>query len=416
MEPIITYSFPSEFLWGTSTAAHQVEGNNINSDWWLLEGVPALGFERSGDACDHYHHYPNDIKTFAHLGLNAYRFSVEWARIEPEKGLFSTAELDHYKRMVEACLEHKITPMLTLHHFTSPRWVAFQGGWTNSETAKRFGEYCQRVTRHLGDLVEWMCTINEPNITPVTTELSGLPGVVLNLAGLVRYRMRPVLGGFPTRFGTYVMANDRKGFPVITEAHQLARQAIKAEANHIKVGWSIAIVALEAVQGGEQKLTYLEDKLYKRYFTFCQEDDYIGVQNYSRARIGPRGKVPPPQSAELTQRGEEFYPAGLEWALRYVANNVNLPLVITENGIPIDNDHLRIEYIRQAVKGVARCLLDGIDVRGYFYWSAFDNFEWGTYEKTYGLIAIDRQTLARKCKPSAGFYGDLAAKNQTDLD
>ncbi len=410
-----TFKFPVDFFWGTSTAAHQVEGNNVNSDWWLLESIPDLRFERSGDACDHYHRYEEDIRIFSELGLNAYRFSIEWARIEPEKGLFSIAELDHYKRVIETCLEHGITPIVTFHHFTSPRWIAFSGGWTTVETAKRFGEYVQRATRHLGDLIEWACTLNEPNITPVNTELSGLPDVVLSLTGMLRFRLRSVVGGFPRKFGTYVMAPDDKGFPVITVAHRLARQAIKSEAPSIKVGWSLAIVALEAVAGGEKKLEQLKYRLYGRYFEHCLEDDYLGVQNYSRARIGPRGKVAPPKGAEMTQRNEEFYPGGLEWALRYAAKHVDLPILVTENGVPIDDDRRREEFIRQVVCGVANCLLDEIDVRGYLYWSAFDNYEWGTYEKTYGIIAINRSTFERQLKPSAALLGEIAKNNRIAL-
>jgi beta-glucosidase len=169
-------NFPAGFWWGTATAAHQVEGNNVNNDSWLMEHMPGTIFaEPSGDACDHYHRYPEDIALLAELGFNLYRFSIEWARVEPEDGEFSVAELDHYRRMLATCREHHITPMVTFHHFTTPRWVAAQGGWEADTTPARFARYCERATRHLGDLIGVACTINEANIGPLLTSVGMVP-------------------------------------------------------------------------------------------------------------------------------------------------------------------------------------------------------------------------------------------------
>jgi beta-glucosidase len=144
------FAFPEDFLWGTATAAHQVEGNNINSDCWLLEHLPETIYaESSGDACDHYHRYPEDIALLAELGFNSYRFSIEWARIEPEEGEFSYAELEHYRRMLATCHAHNIKPMVTFHHFTTPRWLMRCGCWLDKKTPERFARYCERATEHL---------------------------------------------------------------------------------------------------------------------------------------------------------------------------------------------------------------------------------------------------------------------------
>ena len=157
--------FPKDFLWGTATAAHQVEGNNVNCDLWSLEHMPGSIFkEPSGDAIDHFHRYPEDIALLAELGFNSYRFSIEWARVEPEDGFFSVAAFDHYRRMLETCHENNLTPIVTYHHFTTPRWVISQGGWENPETAEKFSRYCARATQNLGDLIGAVCTINEINI------------------------------------------------------------------------------------------------------------------------------------------------------------------------------------------------------------------------------------------------------------
>ncbi len=168
--------FPDKFLWGCATAAHQVEGNNVNSDLWAMEHLPKGMFkEPSGDACDHYHLYPQDISMLADLGFNTYRFSLEWARIEPEEGFFSNAELDHYRRMLEVCREHHLNTMLTYYHFSLPRWFAMKGGWENEKAADQYARFCERATKHLGDLVGYASTMNEPDI-PQLLSWFNLPG------------------------------------------------------------------------------------------------------------------------------------------------------------------------------------------------------------------------------------------------
>ena len=172
----MTNPFPQNFLWGVATAGHQVEGNNVNSDIWFLEHLPGTIFaEPSGDAVDHYHRYREDIALIAGLGFSTYRFSLEWARIEPEEGHFSVAELDHYKRVLETCLEHGLTPVVTFHHFASPLWLLRSGGWEGKRTPELFARYCDRVMAHLGDLIGVACTLNEPNL-PWLLESFGIGG------------------------------------------------------------------------------------------------------------------------------------------------------------------------------------------------------------------------------------------------
>src|ERR1700733_13588011 len=157
--------FPEGFIWGTATAAHQVEGGNTASDLWLMENAPNSYYtEPSGDACDHYHLYPHDLALLKGLGFGAYRFSVEWARIEPEEGFFSKAALDHYRRMIAACRALDLIPIVTFHHFTAPLWFTRDGGWENAKSVGRFARYCERAGRALGDLIGYACTINEANV------------------------------------------------------------------------------------------------------------------------------------------------------------------------------------------------------------------------------------------------------------
>ena len=167
--------FPDRFLWGTATAAHQVEGGNWNNDWWMWEHDPTSGtVEPSGDTVDHYHRYKDDIALLAELGFDTYRFSVEWSRIEPENGEFSKAALDHYRRVCAACHENNITPIVTFHHFTTPRWVCHEGGWEEPDNAARFARFVERTTAAIGDLIGWACTFNEPNIVATMGYLAGV--------------------------------------------------------------------------------------------------------------------------------------------------------------------------------------------------------------------------------------------------
>src|SRR4051812_16362467 len=166
--------FPPEFLWGSSTAAHQVEGNNTNNDWWEWEhraGSPVT--EPSLDAIDHYHRYGSDFAMLAQLGQNAHRLSLEWARIEPEPGHFSRAALEHYRRVLAGLAEHRLTGVVTLQHFSLPRWLAERGGWLAPGAVDHFARYAARVAEALGDLMPWVGTINEPNVNGWLAYLAG---------------------------------------------------------------------------------------------------------------------------------------------------------------------------------------------------------------------------------------------------
>ncbi|HZJ49363.1 MAG TPA: family 1 glycosylhydrolase [Actinomycetota bacterium] len=383
-------TWPESFIWGTATSAHQVEGGNTNSDWWAWEHAPGTPCrEPSGDACDHYHRYPEDIALLAELGFNAYRFSIEWARVEPEEGEFSKAQLEHYRRMLSCCREHGITPVVTFHHFTSPRWVAAQGGWENSSTPDYFARFCEHTAEHLGDLIGIACTINEPNIVA---------------------EMGYEMGRFAPGVAS-AAARDRANHNFVL-AHQRAREAIKSVVHDVPVGLTLAMRDYQPVDGGEDKLDSLRARSEDIFLASVVGDDFIGVQTYSRERVGPQGLVGPEKDAELTLMGYEFYPDSLKATIRRAIEVAgNMPVLVTENGIGTDDDSRRIAYVERALQGVRSCIKDGIDVRGYIYWSALDNFEWALgYEPTFGLIAVDRNTQKRTPKPSARWLGDIARR------
>ncbi len=407
--------FPQGFLWGAATAGHQVEGGNVNADLWPMEWVEHSTFnEPSGDACDHYHRYPEDIAALAELGLNAYRFSLEWSRIEPEPGFYSRAALDHYGRMIESCLNHGITPVVTYNHFTVPRWIAGRGGWSAADAPARFADYASRVTGHLGDLLSWVCTLNEPNLMAMMRST----GVLAMGAGDHGPAPEPVeaqagVGGFdPARYRMGIVAADVEQ---MASAHRLAVQAVKATTGTVKTGWTLALVDLQAAEGGEERLLEARRLGQTDWLSVSAHDDFVGVQTYSRSRIGPDGQLPVPEGVATMQTGWEVYPEALGHTVRLAAEHAGVPILVTENGMATDDDEARIAYTRGALEDLAQCINDGIDVRGYIHWTLLDNFEWNAgYSKTFGLIAVDRETFARAVKPSARWLGQVATRNSLD--
>jgi beta-glucosidase len=388
----MTTGFPTGFIWGTATAAHQVEGGNWNNDWWAWEHDPASPcVEPSGDAVDHWHRYPEDIALLAGLGFNAYRFSLEWSRIEPEEGEFSRVALDHYRAMCDTCTEHGITPIVTFHHFTTPRWVVTEGGWTESATADRFARFAERAVGAVGDVAPWICTFNEPNIVATIGYLAAVfpPG-----------KSDPDLR--------------RRANDVLLDAHGKAVEVIKAGPGRSAVGLTLSMGDYQAVDGGESKRDRIRRNMEDVYLEAARGDDFIGVQTYTRHRIGPSGDVGPEEGVERTQMGYEFWPEALEATIRRAWEVTDgTPVVVTENGIGTEDDTRRIVYLGRALEGVQRCLADGLDVRGYVCWSLMDNFEWAEgYRPTFGIVAVDRATQERTPKPSAVWLGGVAKANR----
>lgn len=389
-----TLNFPEGFTWGTATAAHQVEGGNWNSDWWAWEHAPDTPCEEpSGDACDHVFRYPDDVALLADLGFDAYRFSVEWARVEPEEGEFSKQWLDHYRRVAATCREHGVTPVATLHHFTSPRWLDADGSWENPATAERFARYAGRVSSHLGDLLGSVCTINEPNVV-----------------ALYGYRV----GVFPP--GRASTEARSAAIDTFVAGHRKAVDAVRDEAPGVPVGLTLSMADYQAVDGGEARLEAYRSRMEDVFLEALGGDDFVGVQTYTRERIGPEGRLPPEEGVETTLMGYEFWPQALEATIRR-AHDVTggLAVVVTENGIGTDDDGRRVAYVTRALQGVHRCIEDGIDVGGYFSWTLLDNFEWVFgYRPTFGLVAVDRRTMERTPKPSAAWLGAIARSNALD--
>jgi beta-glucosidase len=384
-------TFPEGFLWGVATSAHQIEGGNFNNDSWEREHEPNSDYsESSGDACDSLHRWREDVELIATMGLNAYRFSLEWSRIEPAEGEFSNAALDHYRQICAACLEREITPVVTFHHFTIPSWFSLRGGWEAPDAPETFSRFVGRAGAHLGDLIGWACTINE-----------------LNLIGVRSYDLGSSSLEVKDSFVRHLAINN-----AIVRAHRMSVDALRSGPGDYPVGLTLSMDEMVAERGGQSVLEAAREVLEDMFFRATENDDFIGVQCYSRVHFGPDGQAQNDPEVSTTQMGYEYWPQGVEHCARRAAAMTGIPVLLTESGIATDDDDERITYLAEVLRGVRRALDDGVDIRGYFVWSLLDNFEWSHgFGPKFGLHSVDRETFARKPKPSAFWFGAVARAN-----
>jgi beta-glucosidase len=329
----------------------------------------------------------------ADLGLTDYRFSLEWSRIEPEEGEWSVVAIDHYRRQCEALVAAGIDPVVTFHHFTTPRWVAAAGGWTDPRTADRFAAFCERAAGELAPVLRRACTINEPNVVAT---------------------MGYLIGVFPP--GARDRELRRKVNGIFCDAHRKAVEAIRKGAPDVPVGLTLSMSDYQAVGGpdAEVRRDRIRYRMEDEFLEATEGDDFVGVQTYSRERIGPDGLLGPEVGVETLPMRYEFWPEALEATIRraWAVTKGEIPIFVTENGIGTFDDEQRIRYVRTALEGVLAAIADGIDVRGYTYWSLLDNFEWAFgYRPRFGLVEVDRTSFARTPKPSAGWFGCVARAN-----
>jgi beta-glucosidase len=399
--------FPDGFLWGCATAAHQVEGGNHGNDWWdwELQGRIRTG-ESSDPSCDHYHRYRQDFEILRQLNNNAHRLSIEWSRVEPEPGRFDASQLAHYGEVLSELRHRGMAPMVTLHHFTSPRWFVEQGGWAASGAPRAWLPFVRRVAEELGSLVELWCTINEPNLYAQHGWMLGTfpPGRRNDLLSLYR-----------------VLANLRRAHLAAYRELQRLTPAVPIGLAHNKwlmlpAGerrsdrWAarIAATSVDCWPAGTRLEKVLETQA-----------DYIGINHYSASAVsfalrGPREylvarKLPP--GVPVSDYGWAVY-AGWMRAALLEAGSYRRPVYITENGIATKDDALRRDYLSRVLGEVWQAIQEGVDVRGYFHWTSVDNFEWDRgYSIWSGLIGLDRQTQERTVKPSGRWFGEVAGAN-----
>jgi beta-glucosidase len=419
--------FPDGFLWGSAVSAHQTEGDNANSDWWVHEHAEGTtAHEPSGRACDSYHRFAEDWALAADSGQNAIRFSIEWARIEPSPGEFSHEALDHYREVIGTARDRGLKTFVTLHHFTNPIWFAQRGGWGTEDAPELFARYAAVAGNALGDLFEVVNTINEPSVVAIVGHLMGYHPPRkqdLTLTHVVTLNLLKAHAAAAEQIRA--TSGARVGLPLSVSDFAAAEDSAKGRrARDYLHHWWMG-VWIEALRSGMVTGLEVPDQ---RIDGLGGTDDFVGVQYYScfvvgrgadgkaRARLpGSRPLRDVPEWAKnsdrRTQVGWTWYPPGLGNVIDDVSQT-GLPIYVTENGIATGDDAERIEFLDLHLEQVHGAIGRGRDVRGFFQWTLMDNFEWNEgYKATFGMIAVDRATMERTPKPSLAWYGNVASTN-----
>jgi beta-glucosidase len=393
---------PASLLLGTATSATQIEGHCPTSDWAAF--AREAGRIKHGDtpevACDAWHRWREDVALQKSLGMQCYRLGIEWARIEPRPDQFDHVALDEYRATLGALRDAGIEPMVTLHHFTLPGWLAARGGLLADGFAGRLAAFARHAVMALGDLARLWITVNEPNVLAAHAYLLGVwPPAKKSLVLAWRAQRR------------------------LLDAHDAAYRAIKAARPDAQVGVAhhLRVVQPERDVRGDRAAAAVYGRVFNEAFAraACRAgtQDFLGINYYSRdvVRFSPRHAgemfvhrgVPP--GAPVSDLGWEIYPAGLGQLVREWARRSRLPVYVTENGIADASDAKRGPFLVAHLAELARAIADGVDVRGYFHWSLLDNFEWAEgYEPRFGLVEVDYGTLERRPRDSAHLYARIA--------
>jgi len=422
------HPFPPDFAWGVATSSHQVEGDNCNNQWAAWEKAGRIkSRDRAALACDWWRNAERDFDLAQSLGVNALRLSLEWSRIEPAEGQWSTEALERYREMLKGLRARGIRPFVTLHHFTNPLWLEARGGFSSPASIPCFERFTRRVVAALGDLCSDWITFNEPNV----------------YAALGYF-----LGEFPPGKKGRVLESARVTYNLCL-SHAVAYRTIHALQAGANVGWaqhfmvfkprrpqsfidrSICSIVhtnfndnfFEGVRDG--RAPFPLDVMGATLDSVKDTCDYIGVNYYSRLRVGfaPRSpgtlflqlSVPPhkPQGdCGIEIPYGEAYPQGLQRAAEHFST-LNKPMYILENGVPDRDDRIRPWLLESVVDEMRQLLAKGIDLRGYFHWTLTDNFEWNEgWHLRFGLIELDPETQERRLRPSAGVYQELIKANR----
>jgi len=433
-------NFPEDFIFGTATAAYQIEGA-VNEDgrepsiWDVFSHTPGKvkNMENGDIACDHYHRYIEDIEIMKEIGLDAYRFSISWSRVLSKGKIKNEKGLDFYNRLVDELLKNNITPFITLYHWDLPYYLYEKGGWLNPDIALYFQDYAALIFETLGDRVKNWITLNEP---------------------------------WCSSFLGYFMGTHAPGHKNINEAFIAAHNLLKAHGHAVKVfreivkdgkiGITNVVSKIEPAQENEEdfQVAILVDEFVNGWFhdpvvfgkypenakgllkqlglkipeddmdIISQPIDFFGVNYYSRQLIkydpyNPlmykhvEGELP------KTEMGWEIYPKGLYDMLKKLHQRYGLPLYITENGMAgpdklinnIVNDHYRIDYLEKHFQQALLAIKNGVNLKGYFIWTLMDNFEWAEgYSKRFGIVYVDYKTQKRYLKKSALWLKEFLSK------
>ncbi len=403
--------FPEGFVFGTATSAHQVEGDNRFNDWWEWEERGRV--PRSGRACGHWQLYKEDIELMAKLGYRGYRFSVEWSRLYPQEGVFNEEALERYSEIVELLRSKGIEPIVTLHHFTNPAWFNRRGSWLREDNVNYFLDFVSKVADTLRGVRYWV-VFNEPN--------------VYVLQGFV-------WGAWPP--GYKGLGKGRRALEVLVKAYAGAYEILKRRGVMVGVAQNIVPFKPARSEGrdvGKARLLDLSfnwsfiDGVLEGKFTFlggtgkgvASDLDYVGVNYYTAYEVrhtwNPLKRfidARPLKTDMKTTMGYYVYPRGIYEAVKAAARRSRRHVVVTENGVAVEDDENRIRAIIRHLQYLHKALREGVDVRGYYYWSFMDNYEWDKgFTQRFGLVEVDYETLARKPRKSAYIYGEIARTNR----
>lgn len=422
-----TYQFPRNFLWGSATSSYQVEGGIDRADWTHWEPGHIKNDDRAGRACGHFELYEKDFDLAQQLGHNAHRFSIEWSRIEPEEGKWDDSALEHYRKVLEALHARGITPMVTLHHFTSPQWLERFGFWSSLQTVDFFSRYVKKVTEVLLPYCSLWVTINEPMLViyfgyMVGTWPPGETGIRPGIAAL-----KNIVEAHANAYQILHQEAKKRGLTVsVGLAHHMRINDPDHFSNPLDIwvcflrNYFLNSLLPETLHSG-----FVRPPLgfFKTVPRIRRTQDFIGLNYYARGHVKFDMKKPSNlfgvdvdhEDVPQSSLGWEIYPRGLYRILKYL-KHFDLPVYISENGIATLDDRVRQKFIHSHLKEVAHALKDGVDVRGFFYWSLMDNFEWlEGFEPRFGLVEIDYKTLERKVRPSARYYQKICQEGILEL-
>tara|TARA_Y100001970_G_scaffold291937_1_gene431123 strand:- start:67 stop:1341 length:1275 start_codon:yes stop_codon:yes gene_type:complete len=418
---MVEKKFPKDFIFGTAVASYQVEGGIYNNDWTDWENNNNSKCEEPcAEACRHYELINEDIELIKSLGIKAFRFSIEWSRVEPEKNQFDQEAINHYVKKTNKLIKNDILPIITFHHFTTPKWVSNEGSWASKNVVTYFSNYVQRMMDNLPSEIIYFNTINEPGIFTF-------------------------FGYFSTNKFPPGIANEEifiKASNNVINAHIKAREIIKNKNPNSQIGMTHALQEWEDNDNKRLK-KYIKYHLEDKFLEASKDDDFIGLQTYTIVRIpnnilltiftpflldislirkyflprllqifaGRNGIID--KNTRVTKMGYEYRPQ----AVLYNLNRLNKifdgkKIFITENGIATDDDEERIEFVTAVLNDVHNYTVDNENLIGYLYWSLLDNFEWDLgYQMNFGLVEVDKKTYIRTPHKSAYWFGNISKSN-----
>jgi beta-glucosidase len=428
-----TFTFPSDFLWGTATAAHQVEGDNTLNDWWDWEQSSQGGDhiymdQTSGPACDWWNNAEADVERMAALGNNTHRLSVEWSRIEPRPDAWNLDAIDRYRALLSTMRDVGIKPMVTLHHFTNPGWFAERGGWLEPESVLWFQRFARKVAGELADLCDLWCTVNEPTVLASKGYLQGdWPPGQRNL----RHYFLALYHLLQAHAAAYHAIHDVQPEAHVGLAQHMPYVRPRAERSPLDrlvarlLDHNSNRITLDALTRGVWHPTIARKQSEPRLKGTL---DWIGLNYYTRQSVRFKLLSPGRLFLGLEARPEaevgpddwgEIDPAGLFESIRRLVREVGLPIYVTENGLPDEFDRSRPRFILQHVQQVWRAVTCNWPVMGYYFWSLVDNFEWARgWDPRYrfGLYALDRTTQVRTLRTSGALYAEICKANAISSD